>query len=86
MSGMTLGRQGRRLTAERRRAPQLLASSPHGINEALLFAHGFTRRMLAGLVRFGLATWHHKTVRAGGRTIEVNDMMITAAGRRAIEE
>jgi hypothetical protein len=41
--------------------------------------------MLAGFVRAGLATWHHKTVRSGGRTIEVNYMMITAAGRKAIE-
>jgi hypothetical protein len=76
----------RRLGAEARRALELLAGSPDGVNEALLLAHGFTRQMLAGFVRSGLATWHHRTVRAGGRTIEVNYMMIMAAGRGAIEE
>jgi hypothetical protein len=41
---------------------------------------------LMGFVRSRLATWHLKTVRAGGRTIEVGYMMITDTGRRAIEE
>jgi hypothetical protein len=62
-----------------------LSGSPDGINEALLLAHGFTRQLLTGFVRAGLATWQQKTVRAGGRTIEVNYMMITEAGRRAID-
>jgi hypothetical protein len=74
----------RRLSAEARRALELLTSSPDGVNEALL--HGFTRQILTGFVRAGLATWHYKTMRAGGRTIEVNYMMITAAGRKAVEE
>ncbi len=76
----------RRLSAEARRALELLSHSPDGVNEALLLAHGFTRQMLTGLVRSGLVTWHHRTVRAGGRTIEVGYMMITDAGRRAIGE
>jgi hypothetical protein len=75
----------RRLGREARRALELLAGSPDGINEALLLAHGFTRQLLTGFVRAGLATWQKKTVRAGGRTIDVNYMMITEAGRRAIE-
>jgi hypothetical protein len=75
-----------RLSAERRRALALLASSRHGANEELLVhGYGFSRRMLAGFGRAGLATWHHKTVIAGGRTIEVNYRMITGAGRRALE-
>jgi hypothetical protein len=74
----------RRLSGEARRALELLAGSPDGINEALLLAHGFTRQMLTGFVRAELATWHHRAVRAGGRTIEVSYMMITEAGRRAI--
>ena len=45
----------RHLGAEQRRALQLLASSPFGAAEAIMFAHGFTRRMRAGLVRAGLA-------------------------------
>jgi hypothetical protein len=76
----------RRLGAEAPRALELVAGSPDGVNEALLLAHGFTRQMLTGFFRSGLATWHHRTMRAGGRTIEVNYMMITDAGRRAIEE
>jgi hypothetical protein len=76
----------RRLSGEARRALELLARSPDGVNEALLLAHGFTRQMLTGFIRSGLATWHDRTVRAGGRMIEVNYMMITATGRRAIEE
>ena len=76
----------RRLGREARRALELLSRSPDGVNEALLLAHGFTRQTLTAFVRSGLASWHHRTVRAGGRTIEVNDMMITETGRRAIEE
>jgi hypothetical protein len=76
----------RRLSGEARRALELLSGSPDGgVNEALLLAHSFTRQMLTGFVRSGLATWHHRTVRAGGRMIEVNYMMITEAGRRAID-
>jgi hypothetical protein len=75
-----------RLGREARRALELLSRSPDGVNEALLLTHGFTRQMLTGFVRSGLATWHHRKVRAGDRTIEVGYMMITAAGRRAIEE
>ena len=79
-------RKRRRLSGEARRALELLSRSPDGVNEALLLAHGFTRQMLTGFVRSGLATWHHRTIRAGGRTIEVNYMVITDVGRRAIEE
>ena len=69
-----------------RRALELLASNPQGATEALLLALGFSRRMLAGFLRSGLATWNYQTVIAGARTIEVNYMTITEAGRRAIEE
>jgi len=74
----------RRLSGEALRALELLAGSPDGVNEALLLAHGFTRQMLTGFVRAGLVTWHDRTVRAGGRTIDVNYMMITGAGRDAL--
>jgi hypothetical protein len=52
----------RRLSAEARRALELLAGSPDGVNGALLLAHGFSRRLLTGFVRSGLATWHHRTI------------------------
>ena len=76
----------RRLSPKARRALELLASNPQGTTEALLLAHGFSRRMLAGFLRSGLATWNYQTLIAGGRRIEVNYMMITEPGRRAIEE
>jgi hypothetical protein len=50
-----------------RRALQLLASSPYGAAEALMLGHSFSRRMLAGLVRAGLAAAEC----AGDKTIEV---------------
>jgi hypothetical protein len=40
-----------------RRALELLASNPQGATEELLLAHGFSRRMLVGFLRSGLATW-----------------------------
>jgi hypothetical protein len=67
--------------AHRRRALDLLASSPHGATEKLLVvAHGFDSDMIAGLVRAGLATARHETVEAGGKTIRVKRYRITNAG------
>jgi hypothetical protein len=69
-----------------RRALELLAGSPHGLNEALLiYAHGLSRRTLAGLVWAGLATMRREVAVAGDRPVEVVRIRITAAGRRAIE-
>jgi hypothetical protein len=41
--------------------------------------------MLAGLVREGLATTRRGVIKAGARAIEVVRIMITDAGRRALE-
>ena len=68
-----------------RRALQLLVSSPYGATEAMMHAHGFTRRTLAGLVRAELATARHEIVKAGDKTIDVGRVRITAAGRWAVE-
>jgi hypothetical protein len=76
----------RRLSPKARRALELLASNPQGVTEELLLAHSFSRRMLVGFLRSGLATWNYQTVIAGGRRIEVNYMTITEVGLRAIEE
>ena len=74
-----------RLTAERRRALKLLASDQHGVNRDLLvLGHGFKRQMLAALLATGLATAEHEVVKAGGKTIEVSRIRITAAGREAL--
>jgi len=77
----------RRLSAEQRRALELLASSRRGANEELLvLSHGGSRRMLAGLVRHGLAAAEREVLKAGGQAIEVSRIGITKAGRRAIED
>ena len=76
----------RHLNPERRRALQLLASSPRGLTEDLLvLAHEFSSDMLAGLVLAGLATVVAETLRADGPTIKIERVRITDAGRRAIE-
>jgi hypothetical protein len=74
-----------RLSAEQRRALELLARSPgSGCTRPLWTAHGFTLAMLMP-VRDGLADVQAETVSAGGRTTEIVRVRITAARRRAIE-
>ena len=76
----------RRLSPERRRALELLAGSPHGATEELLmYGHGFSWRMLAGLIRAELATVQRRVIMAGDTPVEVGKVMITAAGRQAIK-
>jgi hypothetical protein len=74
------------LSAEQRRVLALLDSILDGVAQDLLvLAHGFDGDMIAGLVDAGLATARRETVEAGERPIEVVRVMITDAGRRAIE-
>jgi hypothetical protein len=73
------------LSAEQRRALELLAGGPRGYSKARLLAEGFTADILADLVREGLATAQRETMRVGGRTIRVERYRITEAGRWAIE-
>ena len=75
----------RRLTQERRRALELLASDPRGVTEALMLAHWFTVTMLGGLVRAGFATVQREVGKAGIKTTGVERYRITDAGRRALE-
>jgi hypothetical protein len=83
---MTSASPKRRLSDEQCRALALLAGSGPGVNAALLvYGHGFKRRVLAGLVRRGLAAADREMVMAGGKAVEVVRLRITAAGRRAIE-
>ena len=77
----------RHLTREQRPAMELLASNPHGATEDLLvLAHGFDSDMIAGLVHERLVTAKRESMRAGGKTIEVVRIMITDAGRTALEK
>jgi TolB-like protein len=73
------------LSAEQRRALELLAGSPRGCTKARLLADGFTVDMLTDLVREGLATAQRETMRVGGRQIRVERYRITDDGRRALE-
>jgi hypothetical protein len=74
-----------RLTADQRRALEILASDPQGATEAFMHAHGFSLKTLIRLVRARLATVRREIVKTNGKTIEVVRIMITDAGRRAIE-
>jgi hypothetical protein len=74
-----------RISSEQERALKLLASSPHGINEELFIrSYGFSRGVLASLVRRRLAAADREVAMAGGKAIEVVRLRITAAGRSAI--
>jgi len=74
-----------RMTPDQYSALQRLADVPRGIAKTLMLAHGFTHELIAGLVLAGLATVVTDTARIGEQTIEVELVMITAAGLRAIE-
>jgi hypothetical protein len=73
------------LTGKARWALELLAVDRRGLTETLLRTYGFTLRMLAGLIRAGLATAQRQTVKVGGQAIKVIRIRITEAGRREIE-
>ena len=84
MSHATVRLRKRPLGSELRRALRLLACSPLGVTEAVMHVHGFTRPMLAKLVRAGLATTaQRETVKTDGQS--VGRVRITEAGRRVIE-
>jgi hypothetical protein len=70
---------------DRRRALELLAASRDGCTEAIMLAHGFTVAQMVELVRAGLATANSERLVAGGRMVEVAQVQITEAGRRALE-
>ena len=62
----------------------MLAGSPNGCTELTLRAHGFTVKLLAGLVRAGLAVAKPEVVKADGRTLSFVRVAITDARRRAL--
>jgi len=51
----------------------------------LAYGHGFGRWMLAGLVSTGLAIVQRRVIMAGDTPIEIGKVMITAAGRDALQ-
>jgi len=63
----------------------VLAGSPAGCTEALLLAHGFTVETLCAIVGASLATAEAERMMAGGKTVEVQRIRITDAGRVSLE-
>jgi hypothetical protein len=70
---------------ERRRALAMIADAgPRGQPHALLLANGFSRQLLAAMVRDRQVVPATIVVRSGGKTVPVTHMKITAAGRKAL--
>jgi hypothetical protein len=74
--------RNRHLSAEQRRALQLLADIPFGVTETAMSVNGFARQTIARLVRAGLATTERENLKAGQ---SIGRLRITEAGRRALE-
>jgi hypothetical protein len=70
---------------DRRRALELLAASPDGCTEALMFANGFTAELLLDLVRAGLVSAHAERMVDEGKMMEVARIGITDEGWRLLE-
>jgi hypothetical protein len=83
---MAMTTPSRGTSGEQRRALDMLAGSPDGCTEGALRAHGFTVRLLAAIVRAGLAVARPEIVKAGGRTLSMLRLTITDDGRRALAE
>jgi hypothetical protein len=73
------------MTPEQYSALQRLANVPRGIAKTLMLAHGFTYESIAGLARAGLVAVVPDIATIGGQTIQVELVMISDAGRKAIE-
>jgi hypothetical protein len=74
------------LSAEQRQALEMLADAGEGGSTLdMLVANGFPAELLADLVRDGFAMMQGETVKVDERTSEIIRVMITDAGRNAIE-
>jgi hypothetical protein len=69
---------------DRRRALELLAASPEGCTEALMFANGFTAELLIELVRAGLVSAHAERMVGDGKMTEVARVKLSEAGWQAV--
>ena len=75
-----------RPSREQRRALEKLASTPRGLAEHFLLAHGFSMEILSGLVLAKLATIVTEPMMARpGVTLVVELIRITDAGRMWLE-
>jgi hypothetical protein len=80
-----LDRKTADVTPYQYRALNRLDGVPRGIAKTLMLAHGFTHELIASLVLAGFVTVDTEAARIGEQTIEVELVMITVAGRKAIE-
>ena len=83
---MTAPPQKPRLSAEQRRALEMLDLSQGRCSRPVWAAHGFTLAMLVSLVRDGLADVQAEILTAGGSTTEIVRIRITATGLEALDE
>lgn len=72
------------MTSEEQRALERLAEAPRGIPKTLMHARSFTDELIAGLAPAGAATVAPDIARIRKQTIEVDLVMITDAGRKAV--
>ncbi len=78
--------QGVRLSADKRRALEMLAAAGlHGCTGSALSARGVNIDMLAALVHDGFATARREIVRVGKRKITIARVWIAEAGQKALE-
>jgi hypothetical protein len=54
--------------------------------EAIMLDHGFTSRLLTGLLKSRLAMRYSAPLTVGNSTVDVTYIMITAAGRKALKK
>ncbi len=72
-----------RLGASARRALEMLSND--FATESIMLGYGSTSRLLAELVRNGLAMLYRAPLNAGKKTVQVTYIMVTNAGRRALK-
>ncbi len=74
-----------RLSAEARRALLMLADYEAGCITSLMLMHGFSPKLIAGLIKAKLATTELRPMKAGAQPIRVMQIRITDTGRVALE-
>lgn len=73
-----------KLSADHRRALELLAGNANGRTGSLLLAYRVTPTLLAELIPDGLASADTECMMAGGKAVEVRRFRVTPARRAAL--
>jgi hypothetical protein len=72
------------ISADHRRALQLLDSWPNGCPEGLMIEEGYSVEFIVDLIQKRLATLHTQYMRIGRCLMETVRLKITAAGRQSL--